>query len=361
MKRCRAAWLLPFLLCVACGRSPVLRTRNVVLVVTDGLRWQDVFAGADSSIMFGDARYLGDTAATRRDFWRPTIEERRRAMMPFLWNTIARRGQLYGNATRGSRAQVTNGLKFSYPGYNEMLSGAADPRIRTNSFGPNPNVTVFEWLAKTRTFAGRVAAFGTWGVFNDIFNRQRAGSFVHAGWSTPISTPQTAADSLLDRMYATTSRAWDDNTYDSFMQASLLEYLRVNRPRVLFVGYGETDEWAHAGRYDNVLRSAHAVDGFIEELWTTLQRMPEYRGTTTMLITTDHGRGSAGTEWRDHGEQVDGAENVWIAAMGPDTPALGERANIARVTQSQIAGTVAALLGQSYTAGAAPIAEIVRR
>lgn len=345
----------------ACTRPAPLRTRNVVLVVTDGLRWQDVFGGADSSIMFGDARYLGDSAAIRREFWRPTIDERRRAMMPFFWNTIARRGQVYGNATRGSVAQVTNGLKFSYPGYNEMLSGAPDPRIRSNSFGPNPNITVFEYLAKTRTFAGRVAAFGTWGVFNDIFNKSRAGAFVHAGWSPPIAAPQSHSDSLLDRLYATTIHAWDDNAYDSFMQASLLEYLRTNRPRVLFVGYGETDEWAHAGRYDNVLRSARAVDGFIEELWNTLQRLPEYRGTTTMLVTTDHGRGSAGTEWRDHGEDVGGAENIWIAAIGPDTPPLGERGNTARVTQSQIAGTLAALLGQPFAGGAPAIGDVVRR
>ncbi len=360
MKLLRVASLISLAAFTACSRAP-LRTRNVVLVVTDGLRWQDVFTGADSSILFGDARYLGDTSAIRRDFWRPTAAERRRAMMPFLWNTIATSGQIFGNAARGSRAEVTNGLKFSYPGYNEMLFGAPDPRIRSNDVGPNPNVTVFEWLAKTRMFAGRVAAFATWEAFNDIFNKQRAGFVIRAGWTPPIATPVSRSDSLLDRLYATTSRAWADDAYDSFMQASLMDYLRSHRPRVLFVGYGETDEWAHAGRYDQVLRSAHAVDGYLRELWNTLQSIPEYRGTTTMIVTTDHGRGSTGTQWQDHGESVDGAENVWIAAIGPDTPARGERANVERVTESQIAGTVAALLGQTYTAGAAPISDILRR
>jgi len=360
MKLLRVTMLLVLAMVAACSRPP-LRTRNVVLVVTDGLRWQDVFSGADSSILFGDSRYIGDTAAIRRDFWRPTAAERRRAMMPFLWNMIAKSGQVFGNAAAGSSAQVTNGLKFSYPGYNEMLFGAPDPRIRSNDFGPNPNVTVFEWLAKSRAFAGRVAAFATWDAINDIFNRQRAGFVVRAGWTPPIPTPTSRADSLLDRLYATTSRAWADDAYDSFVQASLLDYLRTHRPRVLFVGYGETDEWAHAGRYDQVLRSAHAVDAYIRELWTTLQSIPEYRGTTTMIVTTDHGRGSTGTAWRDHGERVEGAENVWIAAMGPDTPAKGERTNVERVTQSQIAGTVAALLGQTYGVGASPIGEIVRR
>jgi hypothetical protein len=338
------------------------RTKNVVLVVTDGLRWQDVFTGADSSILFGDARFLGDTAAIRRDFWRATPEARRAAMMPFLWETVTKEGQIFGNATKGSVAQVTNGLKFSYPGYNEMLTGAADPRIRSNSFGANPNVTVFETLAKRDGFANSVAAFGTWGVFRDIFNRARATDvFVHAGFDPPVAMPRTRSDSMLDRLYRTTFRQWDDNAYDAFMQASLLDYLHEHTPRVLFVGYGETDEWAHSGRYDRVLRSARAVDDYIAELWRTLQSMPAYRGTTSMIITTDHGRGSTGTKWRDHGEDVDSAENVWIAVIGPDTPALGERSNVARVTQSQIAGTLAALLGQPYAPGAPPIGDVVRR
>jgi hypothetical protein len=130
---------------------------------------------------------------------------------------------------------------------------------------------------------------------------------------------------------------------------------------VLFVGYGETDEWAHSGRYDRVLRSARAVDDYIAELWRTLQGMPEYRGTTSMIITTDHGRGSVGTTWRDHGEDVAGAENIWLAVIGPDTPALGERSNVARVTQAQIAGTLAALLGQEYAAGAPAIGEVIKK
>ena len=337
-------------------------TKNVVLIVTDGLRWQDVFTGADSTILFGDPRALGDTAAIRRDFWRPTAEERRRTMMPFLWGTVVKEGQIFGNATKGSSAQITNGLKFSYPGYNEMLTGAADPRIRSNNFGKNPNETVFETLSKRPGFSNRVAAFATWGVFRDIFNTSRAaGVFVHAGFDPPIASPRTRSDSTLNRLYRTTFRQWDDNAYDAFMQASLLDYLRGHKPRVLFVGYGETDEWAHSGRYDRVLRSARAVDDYIAELWRALQSMPEYRGTTSMIITTDHGRGSVGTTWRDHGENVDGAENIWIAVIGPDTPALGERMDASRVTQSQIAATLAALLGEQRTIGAPPIAEVIKK
>ena len=38
---------------------------------------------------------------------------------------------------------MTNGKKCSYPGYNEIFTGAPDPRIDSNDKKPNPNVTVF--------------------------------------------------------------------------------------------------------------------------------------------------------------------------------------------------------------------------
>jgi hypothetical protein len=74
----------------------------------------------------------------------------------------------------------------------------------------------------------------------------------------------------------------------------------------------------------------------------------EYHGTTTFIITTDHGRGSGLTEWKEHGVDEKGSENIWIAVLGPDTEPLGERTHVAPVTQAQIAATVAAFVGKNY-------------
>jgi bisphosphoglycerate-independent phosphoglycerate mutase (AlkP superfamily) len=138
--------------------------------------------------------------------------------------------------------------------------------------------------------------------------------------------------------------------------------VKTDHPRVLFVGYGETDNWAHQGRYDLVLESAHGFDHFVQQLWEEMQSMPEYRGQTTFILTTDHGRGSGLVEWKEHGVDQKGSENIWIAVMGPDTPARGERENSAPVIQAQIAATVAAFLGQDFPHGvpaaAAPLAEL---
>jgi hypothetical protein len=332
------------------AREPALRTRNVVLIVSDGVRWQEVFRGPDRALMTEDCGAVENPEALLREFGRATPEEGRAALMPFLWNVIATKGQLFGNHTEWSLAKDTNRLDFSYPGYNELITGAPDPRMDTNDPVPNPNVSVFEWLNRQPGFEGRVAAYGTWSVFDAIFNVKRSGLKACSGWQPrpPCLAPPVPA--TLRRLYETTTRLWADNVWDSFLQAAVLDEVRRNRPRVLFVGFGETDEWAHLGRYDLLLHSTRNVDGFIAELWNTMQTMPEYRDSTTFLITVDHGRGHDLEGWKHHGDDVEGASEIWIAALGPDTPALGERKQAPPVTQAQIAATIAALLGKDWPA-----------
>src|ERR1700722_15743350 len=352
-----AAFGIALILCLA-PAAYAQKTKTVVLIVSDGLRWQEIFTGADPLLL--DPKNGGnwmEEADLKNKFWRADVEERRRILFPFIWGTVAKNGQIFGNQTKGSIAHVTNGFAFSYPGYNEMSVGFPDRKIDSNEFGPNPNVSVFEWLNKSPEFAGRVAIFGTWGVFSDIFNKARSHLVMQTGWDTPRPSGDASKDSLLAKLFATTTRFDEEDVYNAFLQVALLDYVRSAAPRVLFVGYGETDNWAHQGRYDLVLDSAHRMDQAVEELWNTMQAMPQYRGSTTFIITADHGRGSGPVEWKEHGVEEKGSENVWIAIMGPDTPPLGERLHIAAVTQAQIAATVAALLGKDYrrdVAAAAP-------
>jgi Type I phosphodiesterase / nucleotide pyrophosphatase len=347
------------------AQSP-LRTRNVVLIVSDGLRWQEIFTGADPTLLNESHGGIWDKEQDlRREFWRDDPLERRRALFPFLWNTVAVRGQIFGNQAQGSVARVTNGLAFSYPGYNEMLTGHPDPKIDSNEFGPNPNVSVLEWLNTLPDLHGKVSVFATWAVFKDIFNVARSHLPLQVGWDPPYQGELSERQALLNRLYQTTTRLDNEDVYDAFQQVPLLDSFAKQQPQVLFVGYGETDNWAHAGRYDLVLHSAHLFDRFVGELWERLQALPAYRDRTTFIITTDHGRGSGPTEWKEHGIEQKGSENIWIAVLGPDTPSLGERRHIDEVHQAQIAATVAALLGkdfrQAVPAAAPPISAVLGR
>ena len=96
------------------------------------------------------------------------------------------------------------------------------------------------------------------------------------------------------------------------------------------------------------------------QLWNTMQAMPRYRGTTTFMITTDHGRGGGLAEWKEHGVEEKGSENIWLAVMGPDTPALGERIHTAPVAQAGIAATLAAFMGRDYRAAVPQAAPPIR-
>jgi hypothetical protein len=343
------------------------KTQNVIVVMVDGMRWQEVFRGADPALFkTPQLAWLGDPkqvqAAAERQYGGSTAVERRRALMPFLWNVVAARGQLFGNRDLGSDAHVTNGLNFSYPGYSETLTGFADPRVHSNDDVPNPNQTVFAWLNAKPGFQGRVAAFGAWATFDGIFDSRRCGFPVNAGYDPLTAIPPTPELALLNALKAETVRVWDDEPFDPIPFHTAVEYIKARKPRLVFIGLGETDDWAHAGSYPAYLNAAHLADDYLRQLWELTQSLPEYRGTTTLIVLPDHGRGE-GAEWTTHGEKAPASRQTWMAFLGPDTPALGERRRGPAVTESEVAATLAALLGEDYRAAVpqagAPIADVL--
>jgi hypothetical protein len=359
---------LTFIAIAGYAQTPAHRTKNVVLVMMDGLRWQEVFHGADDELIntpgpkaYGAPKERADYA--RKLFGTGSADERREALMPFLWSVVAKNGQLYGNRELGSESQVTNGFNFSYPGYNETLTGYGDPRIKSNDNIPNPNITVFEWLNKRPGFEGKVAAFGAWENFNGIFNKERCGFVVNAGYDplTEISTPEIT---LLNQLKAEAVRVWPDEAFDPLPFHTAIEYIKVKKPRVVFIGLGETDDWAHFEAYPEYLNAAHRDDAYLAALWSLLQSMPEYKDQTTLIALPDHGRG-VGAQWTSHWRGIEASRETWMAFLGPDTAALGERKEAGPVTESQIAATIAALLGEDYHAdvpkSGAPIKDVLAK
>lgn len=359
----RRAWFLGvacWVLGLAWGSTNAVaaprQTKNVFLITTDGLRWEEVFRGVEESLLTKEYGNVGDTNALRREFWRTTPEERRAALFPFLWGTVAREGQLWGNRDLGSDVRVANGKNFSYPGYNEFLTGIPDPRIDSNDKILNANTNVFEWLNGRPGFAGRVLAAVNWDVLPWILNAPRARFPVWSGFDVPSGTVRHEVPGPLNELVEHGKTVWPGVLLDTFVRHAALQAVAERKPRAAFISFGETDDWAHEARYERVLRAAQEFDRFLGDLWRRVQSMPEYRGTTTFLITVDHGRGPAPLAWKDHNRQLSAAAYIWFAVMGPDTPALGERRNTPLVRQAQVAATVAALVGENFT-DANPLAD----
>lgn len=333
-------------------------SEHVILVTFDGLRWQDVFRGADTSLM-KQQKVLKDKQVKEK-YWRADLSERRKALLPFLWTTVSTQGQIHGNRDAGSRVNVTNTMWFSYPGYQEILAGFADDaRITSNDKFYNPNTTVLEYIHRQPSFQGKVAAFTSWDVFPFIINDKRSGVFVSGG-EVQASGALTENERLINRLMVATPNMIPEVRLDGFTFYYGLEYLKKNKPRVLYFSFDETDDFAHSGEYAAYLNSAHKTDQFLAELWAYLQSDPVYKGKTTLIITTDHGRGPGPDDWKSHGAKVTGADEIWIALLGPTVAPTGESRDGQRY-QNQVAATVAECVGLSYTADGKAGASLIRK
>jgi hypothetical protein len=284
--------------------------------------------------------------------------------MPFFWGTLVPQGQAFGNRDAGSPARVLNAEHVSYAGYNELLTGTPDPLITSNTPLPNRNITVLEWLNGRPEFRGRVAAAAAWNVFVPILNigRSHLPLFVTQQKSIPGSVSPRIAE--IERWMADIPPITRAENFDAFVYHAAVDMIDTHQPRVFLFALGEPDEWAHARRYDRYLYSIQRCDRFIRQLWEKLQADPQYRDTTTLVLTPDHGRGLTPKDWTNHGKNVPGSDETWFAILGPDTPPRGERRDAMPISQAQVAATVAALLGETefaktFPEAAPPITDIL--
>ena len=344
-----------FLLILAISLTEMLhaqKTENIIIITTDGFRWQEIFKGMDSAIANNPKFNQGDSSYIFEKYWSNDEKERRKKLMPFLWSVIESKGQIYGNRNYENKINNANPYKFSYPGYSEIMTGFADTTINSNDFPPNPNVTVLEFLNQQPALKGKVAAFGAWEAFDRILNEKRSGIPVMSAFDAAGGKNPNANERLINAMNKDSYRPFGEGEcLDVFTHYAALEYLKTKKPKVLYIAYGETDEWAHAGQYRSYLDAARQVDAWIKQLWDILQSDPQYKNKTALFITTDHGRGDIiKKEWRDHGKDVADAYQIWFAVMGPGIPAIGENKNNVQLYQDQFAQTIANLLGYTYKA-----------
>jgi hypothetical protein len=330
------------------AQSKKTATENIVLVTFDGLRWQELFKGADS-LLIDDTGLINQAGSLLSTYWDEDPIKRREMLFPFFWSTIAKEGQLFGNRAYGNMANNMNKMWFSYPGYNEFLSGFSDDsRINSNNKFYNPNLTLLEYLNQMPAFKGKVMAFASWDVFPFIINTERSGIPVNAGFDIAKGNDLTDVEKTVNRLQQEIRGPWGGVRLDAFTQAYALEAIKKYKPKVLYVAYGETDDWAHDGKYDQYLLSATQTDKYIQELWNTLQADPQYKDKTTMLISVDHGRGITKESWKSHGARVPEGGEIWLMAIGPDTPAGGEMKMKGQWSSAMVARTVYELLGLSY-------------
>jgi hypothetical protein len=323
-------------------------SENLFIIITDGFRWQEIFSGADS-VLINDENVTPDTTTLKAMYWASDPLDRRKKLMPFLWNVIAKKGQLFGNRDLNNKVNVSNIYSLSYPGYNELFTGTTDISISGNRKEYNKNINVLEWLDNKEGFEGKIAVFSSWDVFPYILNKNRNGLMMNSGYEQIRDNTRSATLNMIDSVQEKGIGNKTATRYDMLTYSMAKEYIKNHKPRLVVIGLGETDDFAHRKRYDLYLQQANQVDKMIGELWNMVQTTPGYKNNTSFIITTDHGRGNNSKHWSGHGCFINGSSQTWLAMMGPHIEPLGERKEKQQLYTKEFAATIARLTGEEFS------------
>jgi hypothetical protein len=122
--------------------------------------------------------------------------------------------------------------------------------------------------------------------------------------------------------------------------------MREFAPSLLFLTLHDIDI-AHSGAYSLYLEGIQRTDRLCLELWNEIQKNPEYKDKTTLLILPDFGRDgdedAGGNGFQHHRAGGALARTTWMMALGPE---VRQRTVVDRVIEPvDLVPTVSGMLG----------------
>ncbi|MCU1282100.1 MAG: hypothetical protein JWM53_5646 [bacterium] len=326
------------------------RTRNVIIVTIDGVRWQEIFGGIDVP----RARNAGMSACDVVDGGELT---------PNLHRQLAGGGVVIGAPGYGE--MVASGPNFiSLPGYEEIFTGRASSCTSNFCDHIAETTLVDELRDQLELRPEQIAVITSWrtieraAAFDDRSITLSAGR--HGGVTRDRVRVTAQASRILDEAGdADAYPGWLDYRPDRYTAALALDYLVTRRPRFMFIGLGDTDEYAHRRNYHAYVSALRAADELVGQLMDALATLGEYGAETTVIVTTDHGRAA---NFANHGGDAPESRRVWLFAAGGAVPALGFADGSRTTRLADIAPTVRSWMGltadTSASAGS-PVAELL--
>lgn len=313
---------------------------QIVVLALDGVRYQDVFGGADPEL-------------ARRHGLAPDRTPRASELMPALYELMHRQGAALGAPGFGSAISASGPDFVSLPGYSEILTGSRASGCENNACSGTRALSIADELAQPSRGGWHTAVVTSWPDIARVAaksERVAVSSGRHGGATRDWFRRSDGARAALGR--AENEAPWPghgDFRRDRFTAELALAYLREQSPSFMFVSLGEPDELAHQGNYAGYLDALRQADEHIGELKALLDQRAQQGMKTALFVTTDHGRAD---NFRDHGHDHAESARVWLAAYGSAIGARGlVRAPVGR-RLADIAPTVRQLFGLSAQAGA---------
>ena len=275
-------------------------TPRVIVVLWDGVRWQDVF----------------DVEAT--------VSPTRPAMGTLL---SADDACWFGDRTAGSFVGTSSRVPLSLPGYQTLMLGRQSP-CTDNDCDAVVDETFLDEVARRLPGASKqdVAAFGSWSRTARAFS------------STPS---RITVDAPADGPPTTGGPPWKNARFDDVTWQRAMAHLEAHRPRLLVVSLLDTDEWAHEGDVPHYLASLRRYEAQLQELRVTLKRLA-LADDTTVIVVADHGRDD-GTGWPDHGD-TEAGRAIFLGVFGNRIAGGGRVRGGPALDQRSLRATVIKLL-----------------
>ncbi len=258
-----------FLLFQACEKSPTkpsYKTQNVFIIVVDGARYTDTW---------GEATHQ---------------------FIPYR-SVLLKQGVLCNNF-------YNNGFTFTCSGHQAMCTGVYED-INNNGTQYPTNPSIFQYWLKTtsepKSKAWIVATKDKLEILSDCLDPLWNGKF------------RPSTDCGVNGLF--TGYREDSVTFNH-----LKTIVTNNQVRLAIVNFKQPDAAGHAGDSLAYLQGIRDTDKYIRDFWKMLQNDPKYKNKTTLIVTNDHGRHTAGHAdgYISHGDLCEGCRHVEFFGLGPD-------------------------------------------
>ena len=251
-------------LCTAPAAALEYQTKNVFLVVIDGVRNDEAFD--DSTHQY----------------------------IPHIWNNLRPMGTVYSEFysttityTTAGHETMLSGVRYNYPNAGAEPCEPYRPRFPT----------VFEYYRK----ANNVPQLKTWGILGKE-NLSSLDYSLYPGYGSPYKG-------------SVVFEAGDDTVTMNLLN----DTIQRDHPSLVLLNLRDVDVRGHIGVWERYLAAISLADSLVWDLWVRIEDDPTYQGKTTMFITTDHGRhDDMHGGFSEHGGTDHGVEHLLFLALGPD-------------------------------------------
>lgn len=270
------------------------KTKNVILIVVDGLRYSEGWGDSTHRYIPRMAEVLSKQGVINTHFYN-------------LGDTYTTAG--HTSLTTGIYQSINNG-GLEYP-QNPSMFQYWNQKYQKNQ--------VYSWI---------IASKDKLAVLGDCKNPHWKGKYL------------PSIDSGIDGL-----GLGSGYREDSLTLKKAIEVLKEYHPNLVLVNFRDPDYSAHSGIWTNYVDGIRKTDEYVYRLWQFLQNDRIYQNTTTIFVTNDHGRhlDNVADGFVSHGDSCDGCRHLNFFACGPDFK-QGVVTNVS-CEQIDVPATVAELLG----------------